>query len=247
MVPPAPRSAPVRVRPFRRIEYLGAMSKVIQHIYIIPLFVSAALGLRCIRLRWPTPYITFSILVLSVFFVEVLAILWKYHIIGIPNHPWSSSNLWIYNVFLLPQYLLYMALYYQVIRSAAIRKIIIALAVFYTVFALLNIFYIQHINNIDSLTLAVSSGIVIFLTIAYFEQLRKEEQLIRLTTHPMVWISLGAFIFHTANLPYLIGLNYLIHTNLPLAIALFYIFLALNCIMYTLYSVALLCPRPLHR
>jgi hypothetical protein len=185
--------------------------------------------------------------VLSVFFVEVLAILWKYHIIGIPNHPWSSSNLWIYNVFLLPQYLLYMALYYQVIRSAAIRKIIIALAVFYTVFALLNIFYIQHINNIDSLTLAVSSGIVIFLTIAYFEQLRKEEQLIRLTTHPMVWISLGAFIFHTANLPYLIGLNYLIHTNLPLAIALFYIFLALNCIMYTLYSVALLCPRPLHR
>jgi len=224
---------------------LGGMYILIQYLYLLPLSISTVLGLKSFRYRWPAPYITFSILLLSIFFVETTAILWKYRVISIRHWPYSNSNLWIYNSFLIPQYLLYMAVYYQVIRSRAVKKIIIGLAVFFTLFALTNELFIQHIYAIDSYTLAISSSIVIFLSIAYFEQLRKEKEIIRLTTDPMVWISLGAFIFHAADLPYLLMLNYLIHTNISLAIALYYIFVALNCIMYSLYTVAFLCnPHP---
>jgi hypothetical protein len=90
-----------------------------------------------------------------------------------------------------------------------------------------------------------ASAIVLFLTISYFEQLRKEKEVIRLTKHPMAWLSLGAFIFHAATLPYIICLDYLIQHNVSLAIALYYIYLGLNCILYSLYSVAFLCQKPL--
>jgi hypothetical protein len=214
---------------------------------MLPLFLSALLSLRSFREKWAPPLKTFSILLLTIFFVEAMALLWKYYFVTLPNWPYSKSNLWLYNSFLVPQYLLYLAVYYRVIASPLLKRVIVALAVLFTLFAIVNILFIQDIHSINSYTLAFASCIVIFLTVAYFEQLRKQEEVIRLTDHPMVWISLGAFVYHAADLPYLLGLNYLIRTNVALAVALFYIYLALNCVMYSLYTIAFLCKPRLHK
>ena len=214
---------------------------------MLPLFISMLLSLKTFRLKWPAPYKTFSILLLSVFFVELAAIVWAYYFTFRKGRSYGPSNLWLYNVFLIPQYLLYMAVYYQVLRSATIKRILIGIGIGYTIFAVVNMLYFQNIQSIDSFTLAMASSIVILMTVTFFNQLLKEKEIIDLGTHPMVWISIGAFIFHSACLPYILSLNYLIRTNLPLAIALFYIFLSLNCIMYSLYIIAFLCRPPLPR
>jgi hypothetical protein len=138
-----------------------------------------------------------------------------------------------------------MFVYYQVITSKKINRLILILALVFTGFAVFNEIYFQGLHNIDSFTLAMASGIIIFVTVTFFNELLKDKDIIRLSRHPMVWISAGALIFNTAELPYILSLNYLNHNDIPLAIALFYVFLTLNCIMYSLYIIAFLCPPPL--
>ena len=220
------------------------MQKVIQHIYIIPLLLSALLSLKSFRQRWPTSYRTFSILLICVLVVELVALLWKYSLaktLGL-----NTSNLWLYNCFLVPQYLFYIAVYYQELQSSRVKKVIVVVSVLYTLLAVCNMLFFQSIYSVNSFTLVMASGIILFLVITWFEQLRKEEDTIPLRSNPMAWISLGAFIFHAAFLPYILGLNYLTRNNISLAIALFYVFLLLNCTMYTLYSIAFLC-KPTHQ
>lgn len=223
------------------------MQRMIQHIYIIPLFLSMLFSLKSIRLKWPVQYRIFAVLLICVSIVELFALLWKYWLFDIGNQHYSDSNLWLYNSFLIPQYLLYMATYYKVIKSFTIRKAILVTGFFFALFAIFNFFYFQPIDTVNSYTIIFACLIVILLTAAYFEQLIKEKDIIRLTTHPMAWISLGAFIYHTACLPYMITLNYLIANNVSLAVTLFYIYLGLNCIMYSLYSIAYLCQHPLQK
>lgn len=223
------------------------MQKMVQHIYLIPLFLSMLFSLKSIRFRWPLQYRIFSILLICVFFVEVLALLWKYYFYDFGHWNYSNSNLWLYNSFLIPQYLLYMAVYYKVIKSRKIKNGIIASGIFFSFFVIVNNIYFQSIDTINSFAIVAASIIVVLLTVLYFEQLRNEKEIIRLKGHPMVWISLGAFIFHAASLPYMISLNYLIQNNVPLAVELFYVYLGLNCTMYSLYLIAYLCQRPLHK
>lgn len=224
------------------------MQKVLQHIYIIPLLLSTLLSLKSFRLSWPTPYKMFSFLLVCITVVEITAILWKYFFYSkIGAGHFSNSNIWLYNCFLIPQYLLYMLVYYKLLISSFLKKTIVITAILFSVFTVINLLFFQPIDTINSFPLIVASLIMLLLTTGYFEQIRKGKEIIQLTSEPMIWISLGAFIFHTANLPYIISLNYLIHNNIPLAIALFYIYLGLNCIMYTFYSIAFLCPHPHHK
>jgi len=220
------------------------MQRMIQHLYMVPLFISMFLSFKSFRMKWPPPYRTFSILLITISGTELLAYLWKFFFFNLRNWPYSQSNLWLYNSFLIPQYLGYMAVYYQALESVRIKKTIIGLAIAYAVLGLLNNFFLQGIHNVDSYTVVMAGSIVIFMTVAWFNQTLRGKELIRLQSHPMTWISLGALIFHAAELPYILSLNYLVRINIPLALALFYIYLSLNCIMYTAYIIAFLCQTP---
>jgi hypothetical protein len=90
----------------------------------------------------------------------------------------------------------------------------------------------------------MASGIVVLLAIAYFEQVIRETGIADITRNPLTWISLGAFVFHAANLPYMISLSYLVKEDISLAISVFYVYMALNCIMFIFYTIAFLCPPP---
>ena len=210
---------------------------------MVPLFISTLLGLRSIRMQWPAPYKLFSVLLICVSATEIFAVLWKYLPSIINGWRFSSSNLWIYNLFLIPQYLLYFTVYHKLLQSTVMKRVIRIFCFVYVGFALFNMLYIQSIYSVESLTLILADSFVVFLTTVYFEQLRKQKEIIALTSEPMVWISLGAFIFHTVSLPYMIGLNFLNKVDISLAIALFYIYMLLNFLMYSLYSIAFLCRR----
>ena len=207
------------------------------------------LSLKSRRREWHSHYRTMSLLLVCVFLIETMAFSWSYYFYTFFKRGghFDKSNLWLYDLFLIPQYLLYMRLYYQIIRSALLKKIIIGLGILYTSFAVFDMVYLQKLKQADTYTVVMADGIVIFLTVSYFNQLLEEKEIIRLSSHPLVWISVGAFLFHATNLPYILALNYLTHSNPSLALALFYIYLALNCIMYSLYTIAFLCRPPIHK
>lgn len=214
---------------------------------MIPLFIAAVVSFRTFNKKWHAIYRIFSVLLISVFILEITAFLWKAFLHTTAGWNYSVSNLWLYNSFLIPQYLLYIWMYYQAIKSNVIKKIIIVAAISFAVFAIFNMIYIQSIHTVNSYSIIMASIIMVFVAVAYFEQLRKADEIFKLSALPMVWISLGAFVFHAANLPYIISLNYLTRFDISLAISIFYIYLVLNTTMYTFYVIALLCRPPHHK
>ena len=223
------------------------MEYLIQHLYMIPVIVSAILSLKSFRGRWPRAYQLFSLMLCAICCIEAVAITWSIYLVHLPGWPWGSSNLWLYNLFLIPQYLLYMRVYYLESRSNRIKRIILVSACVFTAFAIFNMGWLQGFNNIDSYTLTLASAIVIFMTVTWFNQLLHDKVIHRLGRHPLVWISAGAFIFHATDLPFMLSLNYLVRHNVSLAVLLFYVFDGLNFLMYTLYTIAFLCQPPPQR
>jgi hypothetical protein len=211
---------------------------------MIPLCISAIYSLKSFRHNWPVPYKIFSLLLLYVLFLETFAFIWPYLRSLIRNWPYSKSNLWAYNIGLIPQYILYLAMYYYIAKSATARKWILMLGIPAILFIPVNFLFIQSIhipNNFSFLFLQIS---MILLTVIYFEEIRKSNEIINLQTHPFTWIALGAFVFHLGDIPFMLGLNHLIIYDLSLANALLFLHVILNCVMYSLYTIAFLCNPP---
>jgi hypothetical protein len=229
------------------------MIKLIQLFYYIPVLISAILSYKSFKHNWPAPYKMFSRLLFLVLLIETGGIGFKLYQYLHTGTEAAQYNLWWYNSFLVPQYLLYIAVFYLAIRSVKIREILKVAAVLFAVLAVCNMLFLQTINKVNSYTLIMASGIVLFCIIVWFNQSRKDEEgeikqgkiPLPLKKNPMAWIALGALIFHIAFPPYILGLNYLTAEDRSLAINLFYLFQLLNFAMYTFYSIAFLCKRPL--
>jgi hypothetical protein len=221
------------------------MLKVIQHIYFIPLLISAILSLKAFRLRWPLPYRLFSILLFVIVFVEIAATSWAYWLYDFNGWTYSKNNRWIYNLSIIPQYLLYMAVYYFIIRNVVIKKTILITSVLFSIFTIVNIIYWQTLYDVNSYTHLIADCIILLLSFVYFEQLKKEKEVVKLSLQPMVWISFGACVYHLLNIPYLFGMNYLVKNNfISFAYSFHYFYLIFQCIMYISYAKAFLCPTP---
>jgi hypothetical protein len=229
------------------------MIKLIQLLYYIPVLISAILSYKSFKQNWPAPYKMFSRLLFLVLLIETGGIGFKLYQYLHTGTEAAQYNLLWYNSFLVPQYLLYIAVFYLAIRSEKIKQILKVVAVLFTVLAVGNMLFLQTINKVNSYTLIMASGIVLFCIIVWYNQSHKDEEIeakkgaipLSLMKNPMAWIALGAFIFHLAFPPYILGLNYLTAEDRSLAIKLFYLFQLLNFAMYTFYSIAFLCKRPL--
>lgn len=219
------------------------MLKIIQHLYLIPVFLSALVSLKSFGQKWPSHYKTFSILLIGVLFIEVFSFVWE-SLAKTEGWPYSNNSTWMYNIFLFVQYPLYMRFYYKALNAPRAKKAIIGLAVIYVLFGIINLIYIQGLFQSNSYTLVMASVIVIFLLLAYFEQVRKSREIIRLSEHPLVWISLGAFVYHAGCGPYMLSINFLSKNDPSLAIALYFIYMSLIFVMYSLYTIAFLCNPP---
>lgn len=151
------------------------------------------------------------------------------------------SNLWIYNLYLVPQYLFYLYFYGQVLASNHAKKIIAITGVIYCAFGITNLLFIQKLHNASSYTLIFGNILLILLTISYFNQLLKENEIVKLGKESLVYISVGALIFHLGSLPFFINLNFLNRVSHSLTLSLHSILLFMNIFMYSFYSIAFLC------
>lgn len=153
----------------------------------------------------------------------------------------SSS---IYSINLILVYLGYMAMYYSAIKFKLYRRSIIILGFIFFSFCLFNLRYLQPLGQVQTYIHLFGSIIVLLSVFLYFEQLRNEITLIKLSHQPMVWISFGIFMYHLLTIPFLFSLNYL-NINLPsLAVSFFYVYIVILIISVIFYLIAFLCPQP---
>lgn len=217
------------------------MLKAFYFIYLIPLSLSTIFSLRSFRLNWPVRYRYFSLFLIFTLFVEIFAMCWKYFLHNSYFGNYSNSNIWIYNLYLIPEYLFYFFFFYGFLKHQIIKRIFIGVVIIYFLFAVTNLIWIQTFSNLNSFTIIPGNILVVLLSLSYFHQSLNDKEFIKQTSQPLFWIAVAVFIFFSGSLPYFIFMNSLIINNIPMAIALFNILLILNTFMYSLYLIAYLC------
>lgn len=209
------------------------------------MLICAILSLKTFRLRWPLSFRLFTVLFFVALATEIFARLWVFY----PytsyafEHP-SGNNAWIFSLSMIPQYLLMMSVYYYHTSSKKLRKGIIATAIIFVTFALINFIFWQKAEKINSNTHLLACLIMLLLNFIYFEELRKGDNLTKLSQQPLVWISAGIFAYHLLSIPFLFILNFLNENYMPLAQTFFYVYQVFIFIAYILYTIAFLCPTP---
>jgi hypothetical protein len=222
------------------------MTTILHSTYLVTVLVSAIFSLKAFRLNWPLPYKLFSGFLLTALFTELIATLWMYYLkqFAVWNPFGQGNNNWIITFLLIPQYLIQMAVFYEVLKKRPLKKIITIIAISFTVFAILNFMFWQGIHNVNSYTHIAGSFIMLFLVFAYFEQVRYDKEIISLKAQPLVWISLGNFIYHLLNIPFVFSFNYLLNFHLPIAQVFYNLYLFILILMYLSFIKAFLCPTP---
>jgi hypothetical protein len=219
---------------------------ILHSTYLVIVLISAIFSLKAFRLNWPLPYKLFSAFLFTALFTEGASTLLKYYpkILGAWNPFGTDNNYWIITFLLIPQYLIQMAVFYEVLKSRRIKKIIAATAVFFTVFAINNFMFWQGIDAVNNYTHILGSLVMLLLVFAYFEQVRDDYAMPSLKKQSMAWISLGNFIYHLLNIPYLFSINYLVKFNLSAAIVFHNLYLFILILTYLSFIKAFLCPTP---
>lgn len=212
-------------------------------IYILPLFLSAIVGLKTFRLQWPFAMKGFSVFLITTLIVELFAISWKYGLCQTKWWHYTPNNLWIYNIYLLPQYLFYIYFFSNRIQQPLYKYIVPIIAVAYLTLTLINLLFIQGLFAVNYISIIAANLIMIFFSISYFISLLKAESVVRLSKQPLVWIAVGAFIFHLGSLPCFVLYNSIFSENMVIASSLFRIIISLNFIMYLTYAIAFLCTQ----
>ncbi len=230
------------------------MLKVIQHIFIIPLLISAILSLKVFRLRWPFQYKIFSVLLLFLLILECFNIIWKYYLHNAFGWHYSQATIWSYNISFAFQYLLYTLFYYHSLSHLKFRRAVLVTGILLCIFIILNQLFWQGLHQVNTYAHILADCCMIFFCFAFFEELKnseiKNEKLkllsgnMSIMKNPLVWISLGVFIYHLLNIPYLFGMNYMVKNKIPFAVNFHYIYMSFVCLMYICFIKSFLCPHP---
>lgn len=219
------------------------MPRFVHFLYLIPLSLGALVSVRTFKHTWPQAFRYFSFFLWGTLLMEFFAIAWKLWLHDLGNWTYSKSNSWIYNLYYLPEYVFYIFFYSITLEYSKVRnRILFSMAVLFLVISIVNLLFFQGLSQLNTYTIIAGNMCVLYCALAYFRQGLQKVVSVKPVNDPLFWISVGAFIFHSATLPFFIFINYLNSVNLSLAIALFNIVLLLNIAMHTFYLIAFLCP-----
>ncbi|PWV49585.1 hypothetical protein C7475_10593 [Chitinophaga sp. S165] len=201
-------------------------------IYLIPLLIAAVAGIRSLIKKWDIQYRILSVLLLIHVSVELMVLI----------RPNPDREFYYYDISFPIRHLLLLTIYY-ISTNSVIHKITIIILggmfLLHTFFCFSRIFFRE-----DSFLRLNASLAMVYLSIAFFNELLKRELAVRLNTYPMAWFSTGVLIYHASIIPYLIMLGfYPITDNIPLERALNYLPLFLAATMYVFFAIAFLCTQ----
>lgn len=219
------------------------MLELIGYIYAPFLLFSAIFSLKSFRLKWPLEYRYFSVLLWLMLFTELVAFAWSFWLYKTAYWSFLNHNTWVYNLFIIPQYLL-LQIFYKIILGPDSKKSLQTIIAVFLLFALINTCFIQGIFTLNSYTIVLGNIITLLMALRYFHTIKDDVSSPSLQKNPLAWISIGVFINHSVNIPNTLGISYpeMFPDNVPMVF--FYISLFVNCLMFLFFIIAYKC-KPL--
>ena len=147
----------------------------------------------------------------------------------------------LYNPFTTIEFCFYTWVIREVIKSKKIKKIITYLLVGFPCLSIINILFIQGINNFNSITYSLGCLLIIALAIYYFFELFRLQYAVKLITDPGFWICTGLLFFYCVSFPVYVSGNLIKNFPTKLHSIVSFVLVVLNLILYSLFCIAFLC------
>ena len=210
---------------------------VLFYCYLLVLLISSVVGLVRIK-NQPVHLKYFAFFLLVTLFVELAGLVLR------KTSP--QYNHWLYNLYLPIHYFFYSWLYYRLLRSPFMRRLIAWSAVVFVTVYLGNIWKGQGINVFNSYSYLLSSFLLVGWVMAYFLQLiltyfQVMREPLNLARDPTFYISAGVLIFNLSFFFYLGLLPYLLQMYPELSSIFQQILMLVNILLYSLFAIAFLC------
>jgi len=152
-----------------------------------------------------------------------------------------GTNTTMFNFYMPFLVTAHMFLLREMVVGKMVRKIVLNLLWLYPLICLVNIFFIQGLNDWQSYSYLIGNLIVVGLTVYYFFELFKRPTFINLMKAPAFWICSALLFYYTCSFPFLSLVNLLGDAPLIILNNLSVFLTLLNIMQYILFSIAFLC------
>ena len=187
--------------------------------------------LEPVWLRFFTWFMLFTILVQIVGYIYSL--------------DFKKSNHFIFNIYLLIQFLFYFGIFYKTFQTKKLKLLAILASIGFIVYSFSNFLYEPGFYTFDTSSNTLGSVLTIIFCLLYFVSLFKSEEFINYFKIPMFWISTGLLFFFVGNFMYLSFIDYIIKYNLDKSGSVYwFIMITLNLLLYSLFSIGFLSNHP---
>jgi hypothetical protein len=157
-----------------------------------------------------------------------------------------EENTHLYKWIVIPALFVMYHIVYFSITIKKLRPIVLASGILFLLLAIFENLFLkdEHFFSI-SLTLSYGCLSVLLLSLFYFFQLIKSEEILYFKRLMPFWFCVALLIFYLGSFPYLTFFNSMsISKNRETAAIYRWIFIALNWIMYILFSIGFICSKP---
>ena len=135
--------------------------------------------------------IIYAYLLLTLLIMEI--IMWYTSLKSMQNH-------YLINAFVPLEFLILSYVFWITLKTPIYRKILLLILVIIITFIIISDFInIEHFNRFNSIANAVPYLGLMFFVIMYFYELLKELHIVKLSIHPMFWISVGVILYVSIN------------------------------------------------
>lgn len=201
------------------------------HVYIIVLCILVGL-ITLLRKEHPPHIGLFTAYLFLTFFAETSGYILLLQ---------QKDNSPIYNVYIIINFSYLIFLLRSFLQEEGIKKVLSWTIIVFVVIALINLFFVQKWHSFNTYTFVLGSIAMVICSIYYFYHRMKFPDYKNLLRDPTFWIATGLLFFYTCSLPIIGLINFV--SNIPRYVSnsFYLINLSLNIILYSLFSISLLC------
>jgi hypothetical protein len=153
----------------------------------------------------------------------------------------GEHNSALYNFSSVAATTYYMYLVMHIIHSFKARKVIWMLMIVYVIISLVNIFFVQKMETFHTMTYSLGCLMIVLVSMYYFFELFQVPRAIDLKKEPVFWIVAGLLFYYICSLPILGAVNFLYTFPDFIASSIEQIITILNVLLYSLFTIGLLC------
>lgn len=170
---------------------------------------------------------------------DIPNIIYRYESLHFLMETFLSNNFWLYNPYLIINFLVLIHYFKLQLRNAKLIKMIDVLMIIYLIGCITNLIFSNDFFTTNSpFTFVLGSLFLLNVIFLYYFKVLKSSKLLIITKEISFYISIGTVIFYLCTTPIVIYFNYFDSFTSAFGKLSSFILVATNIFMYSTFSIA---------